>query len=115
MTSAWLLAGPLLHRFVPEYSDAIWPFRVLVVGAFFVFLNMLSTTYIVALGQFRTIMIVAICNLFIYFLLALYLIPRYGAIGAAVATATMEAVSTLMQLVVVYRLLGRAPKTLETN
>ena len=112
---AWLLAGPLLHRFVPEYSDAIWPFRILVVGAFFMFLNMLSTTYIVALGQFRTIMIVAICDLFIYFLLALYLIPRYGAIGAAVATATMEAVNTLMQLAVVYRLLGRAQPELETN
>jgi O-antigen/teichoic acid export membrane protein len=105
---AWLLASWLLRRFAPEYSGAIWPFRVLVVGAFFMFLNMLSTTYIIALGKFRTIMLMAVCNLFVYLLLALYLIPSYGAIGAAIATSTMEAVNTLMQLTVVHRLLGRA-------
>ena len=105
---AWLLASWLLHRFAPEYSGAIWPFRVLILGAFFMFLNMLSTTYIVALGQFRTIMFVAVCNLFVYLALALYLIPRYGAVGAAVATSTMEAVNTLMQLSIVHHLLNRA-------
>ena len=105
---AWLLASWLLHRFAPEYSAAIWPFRVLVVGAFFMFLNMLSTTYIIALGRFRTIMFVALLNLIVYLLLALYLIPRYGAIGAAIATSTMEAANTLMQLTVVHRLLRHA-------
>jgi PST family polysaccharide transporter len=110
---AWLLASWLLHRFAPEYSAAIWPFRVLVVGAFFMFLNMLSTTYIIALGQFRTIMLVALCNLFVYLLFALYLVPRYGALGAAIATSTMEAVNTLMQLTIVHRLLGRAVASLD--
>jgi O-antigen/teichoic acid export membrane protein len=105
---AWFLAGWLLRRFVPEYAAAIWPFRVLVVGAFFMFLNMLSTTYIIALGKFRTIMVVAVLNLFVYLVVALYLIPRYGAIGAAIATSTMEAANTLMQLTVVHRLLRRA-------
>ena len=105
---AWLLASWLLLRFAPEYSAAVWPFRVLIVGAFFMFLNMLSTTYIVALGQFRTIMFVAVCNLFVYLMLALYLIPRYGAVGAAIATSTMEAVNTLLQLTIVHRLLNRA-------
>jgi len=105
---AWVLASWLLQRFAPEYSSAIWPFRVLVVGAFFMFLNMLSSTYIVALGQFRTIMFVAGCNLIVYLMLALYLIPRYGALGAAVATSTMEAVNTLIQLTIVHRLLKLA-------
>jgi PST family polysaccharide transporter len=105
---ACFLAGWLLRRFAPEYSAAIWPFRVLVVGAFFMFLNMLSTTYIIALGQFRTIMFVAVCNLFVYLAVALYLIPRYGVLGAAISTATMEAVNTLMQLTIVNRLLGHA-------
>ena len=105
---AWFLASWLLQRFAPEYSGAIWPFRILVLGAFFIFLNMLSTTYIVALGQFRTIMFVAGCNLVVYLLLALYLIPRYGAVGAAIATSTVEAVNTLMQLTIVHRLLKLA-------
>lgn len=105
---AWFLAGWLLRRFAPEYAGVIWPFRVLVVGAFFMFLNMLSTTYILALGRFRTIMVVAVCNLFGYLAVALYLIPRYGVLGAAISTSTMEAGNTLMQLTIVYRLLGRA-------
>jgi O-antigen/teichoic acid export membrane protein len=105
---AWFLASFLLRHFAPEYSGAIWPFRALVVGAFFMFLNMLSTTYIIALGQFRTIMLVAVCNFFVYLGLALVLIPRYGVLGAAIATSTMEAVNTLMQLTIVHRLLRRA-------
>ena len=105
---AWGLAGWLLYRFAPAYSGAVWPFRALIVGAFFMFLNMLSTTYIVSLGQFRTMMIVSIFNLFVYLLLAWQLIPRYGALGAAISTAAMEAVNTLVQLSIVYRLLARA-------
>ncbi len=105
---AWLLAEWLLRRFAPAYSGAIWPFRVLIVGAFFMFLNMLSTTYIVALGQFRTMMIVSVFNLFVYLLLATYLVPIYGAVGAAIATASMEAVNSIVQLNIVYRLLARA-------
>jgi O-antigen/teichoic acid export membrane protein len=107
----WFLASWLLRHFAPEYAGAIWPFRILVVGAFFMFLNMLSTTYIVALGQFRTIMFVALCNLVVYLAVALVLIPRYGVVGAAISTTTMEAVNTVMQLTFVYRFLGRAAAT----
>ena len=72
------------------------------------FLNMLSTTYIVSLGKFRTMMVVSIFNLFVYLLLALQLVPRYGALGAAISTAAMEAVNTIVQLSIVHRMLARA-------
>jgi O-antigen/teichoic acid export membrane protein len=106
--AAWLLAGWLLQRFAPAYAGAIWPFRALIVGAFFMFLNMLSTTYIVSLGQFRAMMIVSTVNLVVYLVLATQLIPRYGALGAAIATAAMEAINTVIQLNIVRRLLSRA-------
>ncbi|MEO7034089.1 MAG: polysaccharide biosynthesis C-terminal domain-containing protein [Polyangiaceae bacterium] len=105
---AWVAANWLLHRFAPAYTGAIWPFRALVVGAFFMFLNMLSTTYIISLGQFRTMMIVSVFNLAVYLILAAVFIPRYGAVGAAIATAAMEAVNTIVQLSIVHRLLARA-------
>lgn len=105
---AWVLASWILHRFAPAYTGAVWPFRALLVGAFFMFLNMLSTTYIVSLGQFRTMMIVSVFNLIVYLVLATQLIPRYGALGAAIATAAMEAVNTVVQLNIVRRLLARA-------
>lgn len=105
---AWVLAGVLLERFAPAYSAAILPFRVLIIGAFFMFLNMLSTTYIVSLGQFRAMMIVSVFNLLVYLGLATQLIPRYGALGAAISTTVMEAINTVVQLNIVYRLLARA-------
>lgn len=108
---AWVLAGWLLTRFAPAYAMAIWPFRVLSVGTVFMFLNMLSTTYIVALGRFRTIMIVAGCNLIVYLVLATQLIPRHGALGAALSTSLMEAINTIIQLWVVSRLLKTASRT----
>lgn len=108
---AWVLAAWLLNRFAPEYRQAIWPFRVLSVGTVFMFLNMLSSTYILALGRFRTIMNVAACNLIVYLVLAKVLIPHYGAIGAALSTSLMEAVNTIIQLWVVSRLLEHASRS----
>lgn len=108
---AWVLAAWLLNRFAPEYRQAIWPFRVLSVGTLFMFLNMLSSIYILALGRFRTIMNVAACNLIVYLILAKVLIPHYGAIGAALSTSVMEAVNTVIQLWIVSRLLKHASNT----
>jgi O-antigen/teichoic acid export membrane protein len=108
---AWFFAAWLLNRFAPEYRQAIWPFRVLSVGTVFLFLNMLSTIYILALGRFRTIMNVAACNLIVYLVLAKVLIPHYGAIGAALSTSVMEAVNTVIQLWIVSRLLKQASTT----
>jgi len=105
---AWVLTAWVLQRFAPQYRQAIWPFRILSVGTLFMFLNMLSTTYIVSLGRFRTIMNVAACNLVVYLVLAKVLIPRYGAVGAALSTSLMEAVNTIIQLWIVSLLLKHA-------
>jgi O-antigen/teichoic acid export membrane protein len=103
--AAWVLTPWLLEKFVPEYSGAVDPFRWLAGGAFFMLLNQLSTTFVVAMGRFRAIMTVALVNLGVYFALASFLIPTRGATGAAMATATMEAINTLFQLVMVHWLL----------
>ncbi len=105
---AWVLAGWLLRKFAPEYAGATTPFRVLSTGALFMFINQLSTIFIVALGKFRAIMAVAIVNLFVYLGLASVLVPRWGAVGAATATSVMEAVNTAMQVVLVLTLLRRS-------
>ncbi|MET0384577.1 MAG: oligosaccharide flippase family protein [Polyangiales bacterium] len=107
LTAAWFLAAWLLARFVPVYSGAIWPFRILLVGTFFMFMNQLSSGFVMALGKFRIIMTVAIINLGVYLALAPSFIAQYGASGAALAVTTMEGVNTLMQLFAVYWLLRR--------
>jgi len=102
---AWYLAAWLLTRFAPEYAASIWPFRILMLGTFFMFMNQLSSAFIMALGKFRIIMGVALINLVVYLALAPWLIAEHGASGAALATTLMEGINTLMQLVVVWQLL----------
>lgn len=103
----WFLASFLLRRFAPAYADAVWPFRVLLLGTFFMFLNMLSTAFVLALGKFRAIMAVVLADLVVYLLLASRLVPRYGALGAAISTSVMESINTLMQVSLVFYLLRR--------
>ena len=108
LAGAWYLAAWLLGKFAPAYAASIWPFRILMLGTFFMFMNQLSSAFIMALGQFRVIMGVALINLVVYLSLAPWLIEQHGASGAALATTVMEGVNTLMQLVVVYVLLRSA-------
>jgi O-antigen/teichoic acid export membrane protein len=107
LAAAWFFAAWLLARFAPAYSAAIWPFRTLIVGTFFMFLNQMSSAFIMALGRFRLIMSVAIVNLLVYLAIAPGFVAQHGARGAALATTVMEGINTLMQLAIVYALLKR--------
>jgi O-antigen/teichoic acid export membrane protein len=49
--AACLLTPYLLHRFAPAYADASTSFRILTVGAMFMFLNQLSSAFIISLGN----------------------------------------------------------------
>jgi O-antigen/teichoic acid export membrane protein len=98
----------LLERFAPDYRAAAGPFRILVFGGMFMFLNQLSSTFIIGMGRFRTIMFIALGNLVVYFSLATHLIPRFAAVGAAAATSIMEGMNTIVQLVVVRSLIHRS-------
>ena len=106
--AACFLTPWLLQTFVPAYAGAASPFRWLAVGAFFMLLNQLSTTFVIAMGKFRVILGIATINFAVYFALASHLIPRYQATGAAMATTIMEAANTIIQLVAVYWLLQRS-------
>jgi O-antigen/teichoic acid export membrane protein len=94
-----------LARFAPAYLPAIGPFRILVFGGMFMFLNQISCTFIIGMGRFRTIMFIALGNMAIYFSLAAYLVPRYSASGAAAATSLMEGINTVVQLMAVRRII----------
>jgi PST family polysaccharide transporter len=95
----------LLRYFVPDYAGAVGPFRWLSFGAVFMLLNQLSTMFVIALGRFQLILKVAIVNFVVYFGLAWYLVPRWQATGAAIATTVMEGINTVIQLVLVFALL----------
>lgn len=109
LTVAACFAMPyLLRRYAPEYANASSSFRILTVGAVFMFINQLSSAFIISLGKFRLIMAIGFTNLIVYFAVATYLIPRYAAPGAAVATAITEAGNTILQSMAVIFLLKQA-------
>jgi O-antigen/teichoic acid export membrane protein len=106
--AVWVSAPWLLRRFVPDYAGATWPLRLLSIGTIFMCLNQLAGTFVYALQRQKLIMWVALANFVSYFSLALFLIPRYGATGAAGATMLMEGLNTLQCMAIVVYLLRRA-------
>jgi O-antigen/teichoic acid export membrane protein len=102
---AWPGSAWLLHRFAPEYQGALWPFRILLVGALFMFLNQLARTYLLGLGRYRDVMFSTAASLALYAVLGLVMIPRHGALGgamgAALATAITEALASVALVLVV--------------
>lgn len=94
-----------IARFAPQYAHASRPFQVLLIGGLFMFLNQLSSMFIVGIGRVRALMVIALFNLAVYFALATKLVPLYGATGSAIATTVMEGVNCAMQLIVVRALL----------
>lgn len=101
-----LFAEPLLSVFGPEFTAAVPAFRVLLVGHI---LNMATgpVGYLLLMGHreraFRNN--VAIAALIDLLLLAL-LVPRFGIVGAAAATAAAMVAVNLLHLVACHRELG---------
>lgn len=100
------LAPWVIARWAPQYAHASRPFQVLLVGGLFMFLNQLSSMFIVGIGRVKALMAIAVLNLGVYLALALRWVPAYGATGAAAATTVMEAVNCVMQLLVVNSLIN---------
>jgi O-antigen/teichoic acid export membrane protein len=101
LTAAAIVAPWALRRFAPQYAHATRPFQVLLIGGLFMFLNQLSSMFIVGIGRVRALMWISLLNLAVYLALATRLIPPYGATGAAIATTVMEGINCVMQLFVV--------------
>ncbi len=101
LSLAALVAPWAIARFAPQYLHATRPFQALLVGGLFMFLNQLSSMFIVGIGRVTALMVIAFANLAVYLALATQLIPRYGATGSAIATTVMEAINCAMQLALV--------------
>ncbi len=102
------LSSLVLAKWAPAYAGAVGPFRILLVGSLFMFLNQLARTYIAGLGRYRTMMGLAFATLALYLVLAFVLIPRLGGVGAAWAVTLTEAASAGVLIALVFRILGEA-------
>lgn len=103
-----LLGAPLIHLFYgAQYDPSIILFQQLVVVLIFVFLNYLGGTLLNASNkQIVTTIAAGICA-GVNIALNLWLIPAYGASGAAVATIITEAILCLITFIYIDRRLYR--------
>ncbi len=76
----------------PEYAGAVPVLRALAPSVFLTFINYLETHMLVALGLVKAQMAFAMALILVNVLANFALIPQYGGVGAALATALTEVV-----------------------
>jgi O-antigen/teichoic acid export membrane protein len=102
------LAGPIIDFLYGEpFAEAAAGLAVIIWSVVFMFANILSTKVIVAFDKETSITKITALNLVINLVLNLYLLPRWGFIGACWATVATEALNFVLQLWVVQRIFGQ--------
>jgi O-antigen/teichoic acid export membrane protein len=105
----YALATPLMTLlFGEDFRPAASPFRILCLGLAFVFAIWVLHAVAISVNRERLLLTTGIIGLVVNVAVNLYLIPHYGANGAAIATVTGEAVSLI---VLVAGLWSRAVKS----
>ena len=93
-TTAYMLSAPLIvWLFGPAFAGAIPPFRVLCLGLAFVFVIWVLHAIAISVNAERLLVKTGLAGLAVNVGLNLYVIPRMGASGAALATVVGELVS----------------------
>jgi O-antigen/teichoic acid export membrane protein len=96
-TVACVLASPLMTGiFGSEFAPAAAPFRILSLGLTFVFAIWVMHAIALSVDRERLLLKTAIAGLVVNVALNLYVIPRMGASGAALATVAGELVSLVV-------------------
>lgn len=88
------------------YADAVTPLRVLVVSVPFSFLSTFLLYLLIAADRQRRVLPLLGASIGLNLVLNVALVPRYGAVAAAVATLASELVGAVALVVVVRRTLG---------
>jgi O-antigen/teichoic acid export membrane protein len=100
-----LLAGPLLiHLFGAEYGEGAEAFRLLLVSLAFIFLHGVFGLTLLAHDRTRVLMWIQALGATLNVILNLFLIPRHGIVGAAVATVAAEGLILILDFLACRRL-----------
>lgn len=107
----YYLAGPVFDLVLgEEYARSIGIFKVLLVAIIAIYIGNLVTQAMIALDAQKVYMYVALVGAIVNICLNFFLIPRYGAIGAAWATVFTEGALTIACAGYIHRLLRRNQK-----
>ena len=79
-----------------EYSKSLDVFMIHIIGAFFMYNAILRSSHFTITGYTKILMISQVIAVFINILLNYFLIPKFGIIGAAIATTSTHFLSLLL-------------------
>ncbi len=96
----------LLPAFGPGFDGAMTPLAILLVGQVGLATAGLPGGMLALAGRNRAMVAVAVCAVILDIVLCLLLVPAYGAVGAAVATAATLICQSITLAVVAWRTLG---------
>lgn len=103
--TTFVLARPLISLVAGDrYGHSVIALQILSLSFPFVFGGVILTNVLVALNRRRALVFVPLACLVLNSLLNLYLIPRFGVVGAASTTVATEAVSFVVLAVVAARI-----------
>ncbi len=96
----FFLAPLAINIINPEYSDSIWPLRILSLGLAFTYLNHATGYTLTAINKQHYLFGIAIIGLLVNILLNIFLIPLYSYHAAAFTTIITEATICIISLII---------------
>lgn len=93
----------ILLLFGSEFENAIPAFRILLVGTAFVFANWVFNTIFISIDRQKLLMYASMIGLGINIIVNIFLIPRFGFIGAAISTLVGETVIFVASYILTWR------------
>ena len=99
----WYNIDLVLAVFPPEYAAGKYVFFFLTVGKLFDAIGGINGFILMTSKKFKLEIILTIPLIFITFLLNYLMIPRFGGVGAAIATSFVFLAYNFLRLVIIYR------------
>ncbi|MFC7135348.1 MULTISPECIES: flippase [Salinibaculum] len=93
----------LAFFFSEKYVASRWALRILLVGFVISLLPGLTGMFLTAVGETKILMYISAGTMFLNVAINVILIPSYGIIGAAIATATARIFNNVVQSYFIYR------------
>ena len=99
----------LVFFFSDEYTTGSLALRFLVLGSMITRIPGLTGAFLTAVGKTKTLMYISVATAILNIAVNIVLIPTYGILGAAIATAGARVFNNLVQSIVILRLFQLSP------
>ena len=92
-------ASYILSLIYTHFSEAVEPFQFLMIGFFPICMNFIFATLLTANGNLKILNMISVGGICANICINLMLIPKYGALGAAIATCLTQMLTATLQYI----------------